>query len=342
MPAYLGRATTSIRKRRTGTSVQSADAIIVGGGPAGSTCAWKLREAGLDVLVLDRATFPRTKLCAGWVTPEAIQDLELDPGDYPHSIMTFDALHMHWKALSAKPATQQFSIRRYEFDNFLLRRADARVLQHKVREIERDNSDYVIDGEFRSRYLVGAGGTACPVYRAFFSDRLPRAGGLQTATLEQEFAYGWKDPTCHLWFFDGGLPGYAWYVPKANGYINVGLGGMAGKLKRRNGHLRDYWHHFTLKLKSRGLVDYDNYEPKGYSYYVRGAVDAVSDGNVFIVGDAVGLATRDMCEGIGPAVRSGLIAAHSIVTGEPYSLHGIGALSGTGFASRLLERQFAA
>ena len=41
-----------------------ADAIVVGGGPAGSTCAWKLREAGLDVIVLDRAAFPRTKLCA--------------------------------------------------------------------------------------------------------------------------------------------------------------------------------------------------------------------------------------------------------------------------------------
>ena len=322
--------------------MQSADAIIVGGGPAGSTCAWKLREAGLDVLILDRATFPRTKLCAGWVTPEAMQDLELNPGDYPHSIMTFDALHMHWKVLSAKPATQQFSIRRYEFDDFLLRRSGARVQQHRVREIERDNGDYVVDGEFRSRYLVGAGGTACPVYRAFFSDRLPRAGNLQTATLEQEFAYDWKDPTCHLWFFDGGLPGYAWYVPKANGFINVGLGGMAGKLKRRNGHLRDHWHDFTLKLKSRGLVDYDNYEPKGYSYYVRGDVGTVSDGNVFLVGDAVGLATRDMCEGIGPAVRSGLLAARAIVTGEPYSLTGIGTLSGTGFASRLLERQFAA
>lgn len=322
--------------------MQTADAIIVGGGPAGSTCAWKLREAGLDVLLLDRATFPRTKLCAGWVTPEAMQNLALDPGDYPHSIMTFDALHMHWKVLSAKPATQQFSIRRYEFDDFLLRRSGARVQRHRVREIERDNDDYVIDGEFRSRYLVGAGGTACPVYRAFFSDCLPRAGDLQTATLEQEFAYNWKDPTCHLWFFDGGLPGYAWYVPKANGYINVGLGGMAGKLKRRNGHLRDHWHDFTLKLKSCGLVDYDNYKPKGYSYYVRGEVNTVSDNNVFIVGDAVGLATRDMCEGIGPAVRSGLLAAHSIVTGEPYSLVGIGTLSGTGIASRLLERQFAA
>ena len=176
--------------------MQTADAIVVGGGPAGSTCAWKLREAGLDVL--DRAAFPRTKLCAGWVTPEAMQDLELDPRDYPHRIMTFDKLHVHWKVLSAKPATQQFSIRRYEFDDFLLQRAGARVVQHKVRGIQRENGDFVVDGEFRGKYLVGAGGTACPVYRTFFSDSLPRAGDLQTATLEHEFAYDWKDPTCHL------------------------------------------------------------------------------------------------------------------------------------------------
>ncbi|MGI9224865.1 MAG: NAD(P)/FAD-dependent oxidoreductase [Woeseiaceae bacterium] len=321
--------------------MQTADAIVVGGGPAGSTCARKLREAGLDVLVLDRAAFPRTKLCAGWVTPEALRDLELDPGDYPHSFMTFEKLHLHWKVLTAKPATRQHSIRRYEFDDFLLRRAGARVLQHKVREIRCDNGDYVVDGEFRSKYLVGAGGTACPVYRSLFSGRHPRGSGLQTATYEHEFAYDWKDPACHLWFFEAGLPGYAWYVPKADGYINVGLGGMADQLKQNGGHLRDYWREFVANLKRRGLVRYDDYDPKGYSYYLRDSIDAVSDNNAYIVGDAVGLATRDMCEGIGPAVRSGLLAAHSIVSGEPYSLAGISELSGGSVVSKILARKFA-
>lgn len=321
--------------------MQIADAIIVGGGPAGSTCAWKLREAGLDVLVLDRAAFPRTKLCAGWVTPEAMQDLELEPADYPHSFMTFEKLHLHWKVLTVKPATRQHSIRRYEFDDFLLRRAGAKVVQHKVREIHRDNGDFVIDGEFQSKYLVGAGGTACPVYRALFGDRHSRDSGLQTATLEQEFAYDWQDPACHLWFFEAGLPGYAWYVPKAEGHINVGLGGMAEQLKHKDGHLREYWREFVAKLKKRGLVNYDDYEPKGYSYYLRDNVNAVNEGNAYIVGDAVGLATRDLCEGIGPAVESGLLAAESIVTGEAYSLDRISTLSGGSIVSRYLEREFA-
>lgn len=321
--------------------MKAADAIVIGGGPAGSTCAWKLRDAGLDVLVLDRAAFPRSKLCAGWVTPEAMADLELDPNDYPLRIMMFDELHLHWKALTARPKSRQYSIRRFEFDDFLLQRAGATVLQHKVREIRRDRGDYIVDGAFRCKYLVGAGGTACPVYRAFFRERNARSRALQTATYEQEFAYDWKDPACHLWFFDDGLPGYAWYVPKENGYINVGLGAMAERLKQQGGNVRNYWGKFVDKLQRRGLVRYDQYHPTGYSYFLRGNVNGVSDRNAYIVGDSVGLATRDMCEGIGPAVKSGLLAARAIATGADYSLAGINKYSGGGFASKLLERKFA-
>jgi len=318
-----------------------ADAIVVGGGPAGSTCAWKLREAGLDVVVLDRARFPRTKLCAGWVTPRALANLELDPGDYPHSLMTFDALVLHWKILTGKFTSRQHSIRRYEFDDFLLRRSGATVRTHRVREIRRDNGDFVVDDVYRSKFLVGAGGTSCPVYRTFFRQRCPRRRSLQAATLEQEFAYDWQEPACHLWFFNDGLPGYAWYVPKANGHINIGLGGMAVQLNKQGGNLHDYWRKFTMRLKKRGLVDCDGLRPSGYSYFLRGGVETACDRNAYLVGDAVGLATRDMCEGIGPAIESALLAARSIVTGSDYSLAGIAQLSGQSVISRHLERKFA-
>jgi flavin-dependent dehydrogenase len=216
------------------------------------------------------------------------------------------------------------------------------VLQHKAREIRRDGADYVIDGQFRCKYLVGAGGTACPVYRTLFHERNPRSSVLQTATYEHEFAYDWEDAACHLWFFNDDLPGYAWYVPKANGYINIGLGGMADQMRHRGGQVREYWRKFVDRLARRGLVRYDDYHPTGYSYYLRGNVDVVSSDNAYIVGDAIGLATRDMCEGIGPAVKSGLLAARSIATGADYSLAGINKISGGGFASKILERKFVA
>ena len=320
--------------------MQQSDVIVVGGGPAGSTCAYKLRQAGLDVIVLDREEFPRTKLCAGWVTPEAMSDLELIEDDYPPGFLTFEKLYLHWKLFTFKHESRQHSIRRYEFDDFLLQRSGADIVHHKARLIEKVGDGYIVDDEFRCRYIVGAAGTSCPVYRNLFHELNPRVSILQTATLEQEFAYDWEVGDCHLWFFNDGLPGYAWYVPKADGYVNVGLGGMAEKLKNQDGHLRNYWASFTGMLHKKGFVDYNDYKPKGYSYYLRGNVETVHTGNAFIVGDAVGLATRDMCEGIGPAIKSGLRAADSIVNGSEYSLIDLPSLSGRGFISKALEKRF--
>ena len=58
--------------------MKTTEVLIVGGGPAGSSCAKRLREHGVDCLLLDRHDFPRTKLCAGWITPEVISDLKLE------------------------------------------------------------------------------------------------------------------------------------------------------------------------------------------------------------------------------------------------------------------------
>jgi len=189
----------------------TTDTIIVGGGPAGSSCAWKLNRAGRDCLVLDRETFPRTKLCAGWITPEVVEDLEMDPETYPHSFMTFPAMHVHIFGLSFAIPVPQHSIRRYEFDRWLLERSGAEVANHYVQDIRREGGFYVIDGTYRCTYLVGAGGTRCPVYRKLFAPAAPRSGDMQVVALEQELPYHWHNGECHLWFFQGGLRGYSWY-----------------------------------------------------------------------------------------------------------------------------------
>jgi flavin-dependent dehydrogenase len=317
--------------------VRSIDVLIVGGGPAGSSAAWKLRRAGAEVLVLDKERFPRLKLCAGWITPEVVRDLELDIGAYPHRFLTFDRLHMHLKGLHLPVRCVQHSIRRVEFDAWLLERSGAEVIEHTVRAIRPDGDGYIVDDAFRCRYLIGAGGTRCPVYRTLFREVNPRAAGLQTVTLEHEIEYDWREPDCHLWFFDDGLPGYAWYVPKQNGWLNVGIGGMAERIKGGRHSIQEYWSLFTSRL-GRDLARGARYEPAGYSYFLRGRVDAARRGNAFIAGDAAGLATRDMAEGIGPAVRSGLAAAEAIVSGAEYRLETVtGASLGGGLVSRLFD-----
>jgi flavin-dependent dehydrogenase len=320
--------------------MRRAEIIVVGGGPAGSAAAQRLRAAGADVLVLDKSSFPRLKLCAGWITPEVVSDLKLEIGAYPHRFLSFRRLQWHLKGLRLPVPCVQHSIRRFEFDAWLLERSGAEVLQHTVKSIRRDGEDYVLDESFRCRYLIGAGGTSCPVYRALFRDRVPRVRGLQTVTLELEFPHEWQDPDCHLWFFERGLPGYSWYVPKARGWLNVGIGGMAIRLKQRGEDIWQHWEYFTQRLERQFGIRMPE-APTGYSYYLRGPLEVGRLDNAFLTGDAAGLATRDLCEGIGPAIRSGQRAADAILKGSAYELTGAtGASLGGGWISRWMDWAF--
>jgi flavin-dependent dehydrogenase len=304
------------------------EVIIVGGGPAGSTCAWRLRELGVESLILDRSKFPRTKLCAGWITPKVVRKLELDLGGYPHSLAAFDRLHVSFHGRrTLRIPTRQYSIRRCEFDDFLLRRSGVPVRQHTVRQIRIDDDHYVVDETFRAKYLVGAGGTNCPVYRHLFEDRNPRAREMRIVAMEEEFPCEFSDPNCYLWFFDRNLPGYSWYVPKGNGYLNLGIGAKYAELDSRGETIRSHWDDFVGKVNQLNLVNGHAFKPRGYSYYLRRHVAEVRSGNAFVVGDAAGLATKDMGEGIGPAIESGIRVARAIAGRRPYSIRGIGKYS---------------
>ncbi len=317
------------------------DVIIVGGGPAGSSCAWRLSSYGIPSLILDAQEFPRTKLCAGWITPKVMTNLEIDHASYPHGMVRLDRIVVEyfgrWKSGSWAVPTRQFSIRRYEFDSWLLRRSGAQVLKHRAREIRKENGGFVIDGLFRCRYLVGAGGTLCPVYSTFFRELNPRPQEAQVCTLEEEFELPERSEMCRLWFTENGLPGYSWCVPKGDGWVNVGIGALASRLRESGLRLKDQWSHLTRKLSDLGLVRGHEYRPGGYTYYVRSPAKVGQCGNCFITGDAAGLATSDLAEGIGPAVESGLRAAEAIAGGGSYSLDGITSHSWPGFVGEAIR-----
>jgi flavin-dependent dehydrogenase len=303
--------------------VIESEVIVVGGGPAGSTCAWKLKQNNIETIVLDKKTFPRHKVCAGWITPKALKDLCLKIENYPHSIMTFKKLHFSFRGKKLTPRTCQYSIRRYEFDHWLLERTHAPVYQHTVNEIRRENGYYIIDDLFRCKYLVGAGGTDCPVYRTFFKEINPRVQEQQITAMEEEFLYDYQDKNCYLWFFENNLPGYSWYIPKGDGHLNVGIGGKLAVLRNRGETIRNQWDQFVKKLETLSLVKHHSFNPRGYNYFLRQNVDVSEWDHALITGDAVGLATLDMGEGIGPAVESGILAAKAIINGSRYSLKSV-------------------
>jgi len=304
-----------------------SEVIVVGGGPAGSACAWRLKQRGRNALILDKEEFPRLKLCAGWITPKVLKNLKLDPEEYPHSLLTFRRLIFHYYGKKLPIRTRQYSIRRHEFDLWLLERSKADFRQHQVSQIAESNGFYVIDDEYRCKYLVGAGGTYCPVYRTLFKERSSRSQSLLITSMEEEFVYKYHDENCYLWFFDSRLPGYSWYVPKGNGYVNVGIGGNFSALRDKKETIKDHWDLFIKKLDEKGLIRGHPFRPRGYHYYLREKNKVGQVGNAFIVGDAAGLATKDMGEGIGPAIESGLMAANAISNGTPYDPNSIGRYS---------------
>src|SRR5947207_3635345 len=115
------------------------DVIVVGGGPAGSTCARFLARGGAHVAVVDRAAFPRVKLCGGWLSTPIWDALGLSPGDYPGGLWEWRTCHISYGGEERAVPCHGWFIRRFELDDFLLRRSGAELhLGEAVREIERD------------------------------------------------------------------------------------------------------------------------------------------------------------------------------------------------------------
>ena len=93
---------------------------------------------------------------------------------------------------------------------------------------------------------------------------------------------------------------------------------MAEEIKRSGNSLRFHWEQLTQRLGKLGVPENLLRDPKGYSYFMRAPQQAIGREGAFITGDSAGLATRDLGEGIGPAVHSGYEVARAIVTGGRY------------------------
>jgi flavin-dependent dehydrogenase len=323
-------------------AMRHVETIIVGGGPAGSTCAWHLLKKGREVLVLDKAPFPRLKLCAGWITEKVMRDLHFTPRDYPHPILKLD-IRTHLPkipfALNWFPTTgENFSIRRVEFDAWLLERSGTPVQQHSVKAIRREDDRYIIDEAFSCRYLVGAGGTMCPVRRNLFDEK--RLKSRQLVTLEKEFEYPARKDDCHLYFFQRGLNGYAWYVPKGDGFVNIGIGGKSNYFKYSGTSIHDHFQSFLGDLVDQGRLDAEtagDLKATGHPYFLYANEGEIKKDKCFLIGDSAGLASVDLGEGIGPGVESALFVADEILGEGEYSKCPITHYTFGGLTHRILK-----
>ncbi|RMD68802.1 MAG: NAD(P)/FAD-dependent oxidoreductase [Gammaproteobacteria bacterium] len=292
------------------------DVAIVGGGPAGSSCAWRLKEAGMEVVVLDKAPFPRDKVCAGWITPQVIESLELDVEDYRKGRVFQPFLGFQTGLMGEEPVAVDYpkpvsyGIRRFEFDHYLLERSGADLrLGEPLRTLEREKGMWMLNGDIRAQVLVGAGGHFCPVARHLGA----RVGSGERAVKAKEVEFPLPDPTSPeppALFFCRDLKGYGWWVRKGD-YVNIGLG------REDNRGLSGHLEAFCRELRERGLISGDLPRFKGHAYLLYPHTERpwVADG-VLLIGDAAGLAYPQSGEGIRPAVESGCLAADAILAGD--------------------------
>ena len=297
--------------------MDTCDVLIVGGGPAGSSCAWALRHSGLRVVVVDRARFPRDKICGGWVTPLVLDELEIDAQEYARGrtlqpITAFRVSTMGALAIAAEFGEPvSYGIRRCEFDEFLLRRSGAEVREgFELRTLERVDGGWLVNGELRARVLVGAGGHFCPVAKRFGNGNGAQAVVAQEAefrlTAEQVAQCAIRAEAPELYFCRD-LRGYGWCFRKGE-YLNIGLGRMDPN------ELPEHVGAFLGWLQTSGKIGFEPPRPHGHAYLLYGYSrrEPVAD-SLLLVGDAAGLAYPQSGEGIRPAVESGLLAAEAII-----------------------------
>jgi flavin-dependent dehydrogenase len=312
--------------------MQHSDAIIIGGGPAGSTCAAALCAAGLDALIIDKAEFPRGKLCSGWITPAVLDDLKLDVEEYRRE-RVFQPMTGFSVGRIVGPSVRvdygravSYGILRRQFDDYLLRRCGARLaLGEAVTSIVRDGAAWRVNDRYRAPLLVAAGGHFCPVAR-LLGQPAERGPAISAQEMEIELQPD-QIPACsvaqkspELYFCDD-LLGYGWCFRKGN-HLNIGLGRLDPRQLPR--HVQEFY--AWLKTQGRLPANLPSKFP-GHAYLTYPlAARPLAAAGVLWIGDAAGLAYHRSGEGIHPAIRSGQMAAETVL--ESRGDYGLAKLDG--------------
>lgn len=292
------------------------DVVVVGGGPAGAACAAaaRLADPAATVLVLDRADFPRDKVCGDGIAPEALDvlaGLGIDPDALTAGYPAVPRLRLHSPGGTTveramhRPASV---VPRAVLDDRLLRAAlahRAELRRHVVRRLVVRPEHVVVDDSVTAGVVVGADGAESVVRRALGiapnrPDRLAIAirgyapepaglDGVQTIlTTEQRW------------------PAYAWSFPLGDGRANVGYGELVSGGVNREG---------LVAGLARLLPGVDPTGLKAHRLPLSTGRPRQPDGRVLLAGDAASLINPLTGEGIFYAVLSGALAGAAAVRG---------------------------
>jgi len=290
-----------------------ADVVVVGAGPAGSILAYQLAKAGVDVVLLDKARFPRGKTCGGGINVRTQKQIPFDFSPIIEGTITGISFTCKFEDpfIRRYTAPLMFTVRREHFDEFLARRAEdagARFFdQTPFLSVDQKGGWMEVEtaaGVCSASYVVGADGAQSLVARKMplFSD--PAYILAIHSEAPASLIPDWDPALIHI---DWGSVkrSYAYMFPKKY-FLSAGAGGVdvpAGKLK-------NYHRAFlaTRSQKDQALP----FSAAGFMIPLRKNRSPIHSGRCLLVGDAAGLADPFSGEGIFSAVRSAQIASSAL------------------------------
>jgi geranylgeranyl reductase family protein len=294
--------------------VKRYDAIVVGAGPAGSTAAYRLAEAGADVLLLDRARFPRDKPCGGGVTGRAARLIPFSIDPVVEHVVTHADLRLRYGRMHARGTgrplvymTQRRRLDRYLAEHAADAGADFRD-GVRVTDVAAANGTVVVTagGErFEAETLIGADGVNGMTARAVSLGGNTAVGVALEGNLPHEKIEATR--------YDGRVAlelgivpgGYGWVFPKGD-HVNIGVGGWGHEAPNLRDHLRRL-------CAEHGARFEDLQELRGYRLPLRSPKATLARGRALIVGDAAGLIDPISGDGMYEGFLSSQLASEAVL-----------------------------
>ena len=332
-------------------TADEADVIVVGAGPSGSTTAYYLANAGLDVLLLEKSHFPREKVCGDGLTPRAVKALvamgvpiSADDGWLPNKGLRVVGagmrLELPWPELTSYPGYGLVRTR-LDFDQRLAQRATRAgakliegvnvtgpVIDERTGRItgvtarpaggkRADSSDAGAERVYRGRLVIAADGNSSRLSVSMGlrkRDDRPIGVAVRAYYTSPRHEDDYLESWLDLWDGDRQLPGYGWIFGMGDGTSNVGLGLLNTSAAFGNTDYHALLHRWLAGMPPEwGFTEDNRVGP------VRGAALPMAFNRtphytrgLVLVGDAAGMVNPFNGEGIAYAMESGELAARIV------------------------------